>query len=427
VDLGGRIIRAVSYGGRDYTIAFSSSQNEPDPATTDNYVTARRIFDNALRVKNSFNFEIENISISDAWDVPAILTTSVMAGDPIADVAFLHGHMKLPLILDNIILPLDSINLPNSDILGAQVFGSVHSEIFGERWSFGPNTLVTLPIMLGVNLDIINAIDAPNPVDLYNRGQWTWDVWLYIMRLATGDTTGNGVVNRFGIAGTPAFLAHLITANDGRMVSDDFQYYLCSPNTLEALEFGETIFREGLWECGGFARPMYNWWTFQRGNSAFFTLMNWMMLDDNILPSLTYEFAAVPFPLGPSNTSGIGVLGGWNNALVFPRGSDWDQAEILMVVEEFLTWHGGEPDIFADPRIVTIRNTLPTEDDVQRVINTGRHEHFCYGVIVQDDFAMVIFHFADYFISGEKTALQAVEAYRVSYQELLDDFFSKGR
>jgi len=420
-DLGGRTIIAGNWW--EGTIPFAWDGEEPDPATASNYFMDRMIWENAQRVFQEFNFSIEEV-IMDYEYVLSTLTASVMAGDPVADIMLLSGGMQLTAIRGDLILPLDSINLPNSDILGPQIYGRVFTEAFGNRWTFWDNRPESNGQFLGVNLDIINAIGAPNPVELYNRGQWTWDAMLEIMRMATRDTTGDGMLDQWGIAAQPGDIAfNLIGANDGIMVDDNLQYAFDHPNTVAALELMEIIFHESLWQYDPVAgMDVGNWGTnffaFQEGRAALFVGMTWAMNDGD----LPFEFAAVPFPMGPANTSGNVRMWGWDQALVFPHGSNWDAADILMVVEEFWSWPGDEPELMQEDGLGWPRSIFLTEDDVQRVAYVGRHANRDIGMVVPE-YSWVLGAFLEYFANREMTVLPAIESRRGPQQELLDSFF----
>jgi len=411
-DLGGRTIRVASTGEG---ISFSGGGPEPDPATAENYRIDRLVWDNARRVRHSFNFELEDVLFpQDQTSIFNALQTFAMAGNPAADVALLFPFSKLSAIVDDIILPLDSLYLPNSDVLGPQVFGRVESELLEERWSFTHNAPQLGLGALWVNLDIINAIGAPNPVDLYNRGQWTWDAWLEIMRLATRDTTGGSNINQFGISDSPdVIIGGLIASNDGRIISENFEWDMGSPNALEAIEFAEIIFREGLTE-----RVFMGPNALREGNTAFFFApLNF--LADNYLP---FEFAIVPFPIGPGNTSGNTSIGIWGNGLVFPQGSVWNQAEILMVIEEFWAWPHDAQELIFEASLGWAQNLLPTDGDLHRMLHAGQHANFCISWMI-NDLVFAYFNFANYFRAQEMTAAQVVDMYRASQQEIIDNFF----
>lgn len=420
VDLGGRVITVVNtiHTG----IPFSGTGEEPDPATADNYLIERMIWDNAQRVKRSFNFVLEETLLPNTpISVLRALALQVRSGEYAGDIAFFLPHDKISAIVNDIILPLGSVNLPNSDVMGPQFFGYTLSELFGESWGFTNNAPNLWTPILGVNLEIINAIGAPNPLDLYHRGQWTWDAWLDIMRLATQDTTGSGRLDQFGIAVQPLELfTNLIMSNDGSLVTDDLLCNLNHPNTVEALQFAEQIINEGLLEYN-IAIPHVSWQgrlLFRRGNSAFFFVHEGVLSDGQI----PFEFTTVPFPTGPRNTTGTTGARGWSSCLVFPRGSNWDQSEILMVVEEFWTWSANEPELIQEFYLNRIRNNLPAEEDLQRLINAGRNAAFCAGLTVHE-LSFIFGDFTTYFLHHRMTALEAVNAHTGLQQVRLDSLF----
>ncbi|MCL2285486.1 MAG: extracellular solute-binding protein [Firmicutes bacterium] len=424
-DLGGRTIMVTSYF--DNAIAFTAQDwEEPDPATADNYFIDRLIWDNARRVEQEFNISLDSTNIY-IHDLVAALTTSVMAGDAIGDIVFLNGDMILSAVIGDLIMPITGINLPNSDFLGPQIFGRPINDLHNEYWAFvGRGGVSIHNVMMGVNLDIIHAIGAQNPVDLYNQGRWTWDAALEIMRMATRDTTGDGVFDQWGIAAQPGDLINaFIATNDGILVDDNFIYAFDHPNTVEALEFMETIFREGLWQydpilginVGDWAR---NFFAYQEGRAALFISILWGMNDGN----LPFEFAVVPFPTGPSNTTGAVQAGGWGGGYTLPFGSSWAPEDLLMIVEEFWAWPGDEPELLLEEGIGWPRSVFLTEEDVQRHLSINTKTTMDVGNTVPQ-FNWIFGTFANHFANGTMTVMEAIEAYRGPQQELLDLFFPR--
>jgi len=423
-DLGGRVIRTMA-NWDDVPIQFVAwGWDEPDPATADNYFMARMIFDNAQRVYRDFNFGFEHIAV-DYNVFYETLSASVMAGSPMTDIFFAGGGGALGAIQNGIIQPLSNINLPGSDLLdGPRMFSRIAVEAFGDYWGFLDARPSVSGMGLGINQDIIRAIGAPDPVELYSQGRWTWDIALEIMRMATRDTTGDGNLDQWGIAGQPGdFALHFIASNDGRLVTDDLNYGFDHPNTVQALEFIETIFHEGLWQfdqtegfnAGDWAR---NFNAFQEGRAAMWPAVSWG-LNNGDLP---FEFSFVPFPIGPANTSGNTWMGGWEAALSFPTGIDWDPADILMVLEEFWSFAGEDVDLMMDDVLAWPRTIFMTEGCVQRVAGVTHTMYSDLGMVVPQ-YWWITGTFVTHFHNQSMTVLQAVEAYRGPQQELLDNFF----
>jgi len=420
-DLGGATITAAMWweGGMAYAMP-TAYYNEPDPATASNYHVYRLIWDNARRVEREFNVQFDDFVFGGAGYVIEQLTTSVLAGDPLADVIFMESWMMLSAITGDLILPIDEINLPGSDLLGDQVYLLPRAEGFGHLWAFWSSGLHNRATGIGFNLDIINAVGAPNPIELYESGQWTWDAMLEIMRMATRDTTGDGVTDQWGIAGQPGeILRHLIAANDGMLATDDFMYALDHPNTMEAMEFLERILQEELWLTDHPA-DVYDWgrnfWSFNQGTAALFPLISWA-----IDPNFPFEYRLVPFPTGPSNTSGSTWMGGWVQGYTIARGTSNAPEDILMIVEEVFSWSGDEPQLMTEGALRDAETNFRTAACANRLLQMTHTMRTDIGYIVPD-FAGQLNMFADAFLTGEMSVAQAVEMHRPQLQEMLDAF-----
>jgi len=422
-DMGGRtLIGASPWGGSAINAANAFWDEEPDPATATNYHTERLIWDNGVRVREEFNVNIESVQVE---EIMAALTISVLAGDALADSILLPGGYILSGIIGDLLVPISSINLPASDVLGSRIYASPGSEFQGQYYSVHYNGINNHIPLIGVNLDLIRAIGAPNPVDLFNAGQWTWDAALDIMRMATRDTTGDGIMNQFGIAGQPAdILRHFVAANDGFLVDDNMNYAFDHPHTIEALEFLEIIFREGLWDYDReFGANIADWgrnfFSFQNGDAALFHAILWGIGE----PS--FDFAIVPYPIGPSNNRGYTWGGGWGASWVIPHATtNWEPEEVLIILEELFSWPDGEPELIAEGQINHARTIWPTEEDVQRQILASHSGRLCVGGTVPE-YYWIFGNFAGHFLEQSMTVLQAIEAYRPTQQELLDNFFGR--
>jgi len=424
-DMGGAVITgAMWWVGGIVNAMPEDYYEEPDPATADNYFLSRLIWDNARRVEREFNVQFGSHVFGGAMDVIPSLTTSVMAGDPLAEVVFMEPWMMLSAIQGELIVPVSQINLPGSDLLGQQIYTETRATLSGDIWAFWHGGAHTGGSALGVNMDIINAIGAPNPQDLHNNGQWTWDAMLDIMRTATRDTTGDGNIDQWGIAGQPGtILRNFIGSNDGMLATDDLYFAFDHPNTLEALEFMETILSEGLWYTDPLGSPApYDWgrnfFAFDLGVTAFFEAAHWAINDRS---PLTFEFAIVPIPTGPSNYTGSTWLAGWRQGYTIPFGSDWAPADVLMIIEELMAWPGDEPELLDHGALNDARGTFLTEQCVTNMLLVSGQMRSDMGYNVPE-YPWQLDRFIMDFLNQYRTPAQAVEAHRGPLQEMLDNF-----
>jgi len=403
--VGGNIHQPQNMNGATITIATLSPNaipllqlqginSEPDPAISDNYLRDRRIWDNARRVERAFNVTIEEYIPRGAVRMQHLLRTSSLAGEAFADIVVSWSELTLAAAVGGWVIPLDEIDLPHSDLLGAQLYTSFAAEGFGNAWALTTSEPDISAFTIGVNLDIIRDIGAPNPVELYHNGQWTWDAMLDIMRTATRDTTGDGEINQWGITTNfQEFLAHMIAANDGMIMADDLSFALDHPNTIETIEFVGMIVDEELWrpnnrrtrnQSGGW-NIWFNEFGFGDSSTAFITDTAWLRTRWAVAnpnhrnfpdPVPPFDFAVLPLPTGPSNTSGNTWMGGWREGLVLPHGSNFAPESLLAIVEEFFSWAGNDFDMISDAPVTWGDGILISGDNVVRQHNAASRSLF---------------------------------------------------
>ena len=418
----GRDIRIICW----WQYMPNTTDDQPDPATSNNYMNDRAWRDNQMRVEEAYNVTFTNIVIPRP-EIMEPLTASILAGDPMAEWVMLGSEHMITAIQGDIMLSADQFAAPDSDILNARTFVRPVVEFQDRIWAFGRTELQTQGSGLGVNLDIINAIGAPNPVELWSRGEWTWDAMREIMQLATRDTTGDGNMDQFGLSGNTDTIAfNLIATNNGRLVNPETMTYgFDHPNTLQALEFLYEIFSNRWWYYDALSgNPMGDWGrdhnAFWDGRSALFTTATWVFEGGNF-PS--FEHAVVPWPQGPSG-QGYNRLGGFPQGMTIPTGSQ-NPHDLFMLYEEIQKWAAHDMDLMSFGAYDYTRRSWLTEEDVYRVlhhIGDPDRELFDIGLAIPD-YPWVVMGFARHFFNGTMTVGQAVEAYRPPQQDLIDAIF----
>jgi hypothetical protein len=309
-------------------------------------------------------------------------------------------------------------------MFGAQLYSAPNtSDAVGNVWTVNQHSLVHDARVLGVNLDIIERENLPNPVDLHHAGLWTWDAMLDIMRAATRETPAGP---QFGIAGQPGdIVKFLIGSNDGVMVDENFNYGFAHPNTVAALEFAEVIFGERLWASENGVMDAGNWdrnfYSGKRdGNAVLFSTVIWGL--DNAPPN--FDFAVVPFPTGPNNTTGNTWMRGMEQGIAIPVGvQDWTVEEIVIILDELFSWPGHHYRLlFTTGELAWMRDTFNTEACVQRTIRAGVNAATDIGMDVRE-YYWVLGMFAQHFHDGTHDVMQAIEYQRDPHQEMLDRRF----
>ncbi|MBS5317045.1 MAG: hypothetical protein KHY44_11710 [Clostridiales bacterium] len=165
----------IRYGSH---CAYEEDPYYKDPITG-NYQMAeeeREIRIQALeKVKEELNVELEFVQYP--GDVTEVLLQSVIAGDPICDIARIYANGQGALLSQNVLQPVDDY----IDLLGE----NPPPKIYGKQYFIeiaGNNSHPLSPLMYNINY--IEQVDALKengktvyPTDLYKEGRWTWSTF----------------------------------------------------------------------------------------------------------------------------------------------------------------------------------------------------------------------------------------------------------
>jgi len=130
-------------------------------------------------VLNELNVEIQWVQYPS--DVREALLKSVLANDPIVDIALLWGGSQGTLLGQNIFQPLDEYAYIFEDPDDAWMLGN---EMFGARYflNYILDFVNVWPLVYNINyLDQVDALKVDGktvyPHDLWKRGEWTWSTF----------------------------------------------------------------------------------------------------------------------------------------------------------------------------------------------------------------------------------------------------------
>ena len=404
----------------------STHDDQPDPATSQNYYNDRLWRDNQMRVEEQFGVTFYNIVIPRA-DIGETYTTGVLAGAPVAEWTMLGSEHKVGAITRNLIMSADMFAPPEHDLFNAQRHVRQINTFQDRVWSFGRLDLNTQVGAIVVNMDIINAIGAPNPLELWERGEWTWDAMMDIMQLAMISTIGGDTL--FGIGGDPGGLINrLIASNDGPLIClDTMTVAMDHPNTMEALQFAYDIFSQRMWHYDTGYNPMGNWNAdFYRpweGRAALFVAASWAFEggpDGGNWPH--FEHTPVPFPIGPSG-SVYNRMSGFSQGMTITAGV-YRPDDVFMLYYEIMTWYGDRGYLIYEAAYEYTRRSWRTEDDVQmilHVVGNPANSRFELGAAIPG-FSGIYLTLARHFFNGTMSPATAIETYRGVQQGRIDDF-----
>lgn len=165
----------IRYGSH---CAYEEDPYYKDP-TTGNYQMAeeeREVRIKALeKVKEELNVELEFVQYP--GEVTEVLLQSVIAGDPLCDIARVYANGQGTLLAQNVLQPVDEY----VELLGE----NPPPKIYGKQYFIqiaGNNGHPLSPLMFNINY--IEQVDALKengktvyPTDLYKAGKWTWSTF----------------------------------------------------------------------------------------------------------------------------------------------------------------------------------------------------------------------------------------------------------
>jgi len=253
-------------------------------------------------VEEMFNCKIEWMDDNSSY-VPETLIANVLAGDPVADIQLLCRERAFYQIA------AEGLLMPLNDVLDEEYWANKPKPYQAREHFMFKDQLYGFSLMdvggwaIFWNKDFFEREGMPNPYDLIEQGEWTWETLRELGRMATKDTTGDGEIDQWGFyfdggnGGIDQFGA-LMGANNaaiGKLRDDKVVFTLDETEAVEAIEFLRTLIHEDK-TClvtdylfhffdGSYAMCLtHPWWFFYVGDP------NWMQDDAAILP----------YPAGPS-------------------------------------------------------------------------------------------------------------------------------
>lgn len=230
---------AFDLGGITMRIAANSDRS-PTPDTPEGQLRLEL----QEAVEKKYNVKIEYIAVPQV-DYMNVLTTSVLAGEPEADIWWMASAGAVPVLAQKgIIQPVTEYitKMEGTTLNFDQLMDSAGYK--GEYYGFGPTGVDAIGIFF--NEKIFEDAGMPDPRDWVESKQWTWDKFREVAKQLTKDTNGDGTPDQWGLSAFPGdFSWFLILANNG-FIYDDIEgvHGYTSANTLEALELLGQLFVE---------------------------------------------------------------------------------------------------------------------------------------------------------------------------------------
>jgi len=387
---------------------------DDNPSVSDAF-RAQMEFDNLKEVEQRYNVRIEYINLTWEGTIESI-NTSIMAGSPDCDIYMTDLQFGIPATLNGFAQALNHFLPSNADVLNEQRIMK-HLNLLGDpnNYLFTPEARVAEGYPLGFNLDLIKANNLEDPRELFDRGEWTWEVWREQMLTLTKDDV-------YGYGGYwTNMLENMLLANNAHIAGDKTQG-IDSPQTIEVMEFFYNIYNvdrtarpwiQEDWESN--LRPFVN------GSMAFFVTKDWII--QNFSDSgndLEFELGVVPWPHGPSGNKESSMKytasGNWH---IIPVGIA-NPEFVYNVFHDYKNWFKDDVDLRDEGGTFDWQADMYlTERNFEMAIANGSISAFDIwsSLGLGDDLSMVPI------MDGEKTPAQYAEEQKQIIQDRLDAYF----
>lgn len=314
-----------------------------------------------------YNFTITRANLGTFTEYAEIVATSIMSGNPEADIFVMHAeHIAAPL-QQGLLYPLET--LENFDFTQEKWNQQVKEMMTMNGHTYGMATGRMEP-RLGVfwNKRLFEeaGIDPNLPYDLQAKGEWTWEALEDLAKHCTRDLDNDGVPDVYGIASfSKDFFRGCVFSNDAKFIGyEDGKFYNATgePNFLEALEWGWSLYEKG-YHMPQPEGSEWDWFiqAFIDGKVAMqcaeqYKVGTWKDMDD--------DWGFVIFPKGPK---GEMMTVFTENTVVMPATLDKERAEDVAFAYNLYTettpgyededWKTQYYTLFRDARAV--EETLP--------------------------------------------------------------------
>ncbi len=286
-------------------------------------------------------------------DTVSKLTAGVMAGDPVADVMAIHANSAIPqLAMSGVILPLEEY-FDFNDPKWPDNLESVCS-YDGHVWGYFTKADSTHGVWY--NRTLLEREGLPDPYELQEAGEWTWDAYLEIAQTAQKDTDGDGETDQYGIAMGYPLAGHFIFSNGGKIVDRDGGSYTFAANRPEAIEALDFVGR--LWQLDLVQRNGEG--LFISGKAALFGGEAWA--GKNFKNNMQDEVGFVFYPKGPRMDEYTSVTES-TVINVIPANGKYPPEKLAQIIEDITPW-----DIILEEKLTFLEANMMSERDIETAL-----------------------------------------------------------
>lgn len=334
-----RVINIGTWYESYYTSAHKSVDDNPNVTDLEE---AEMQLQNMRNVEQKYNIELYYKNLT--WNgVIESINTTIMAGSPTCEIYMVDLQFGIPAVLAGYAEALDDFltedEMNNDNLQNFKLPGADKTYLFKAQYKN------TDAYPLAYNKALIQAANLTDPRELYERGEWTWDVWMEYMEKLTDSAN-----NKWGYRGPwTNTLTQLLFSNGASIASPNpdengnIVEGLSSKETTEVLNFMKQMYVDKavtFWNADCDSNWDANLYTWGDGSIAFFLGACWICQAGD--PNHQIDYGFVPWPTGPSVEPGQKVNHFNQTSGTFymiPKGIK-DPKLIYNVIRDYTGWYG---------------------------------------------------------------------------------------
>ncbi len=412
----------IDLGGREFRYG-AWWDLEPKEGTSEH---SDKLIARIAEMEEKYNFKMKYLNIP--WEqLHEQFAASIMAGDPILDIAIVEDKFFFPgYVTRGFLYPVSDLKAFdfsedkwNKDYME---FCTYEGKVYGfSEYRTDPRSNIFW------NKTLFEREGLPNLYEIHMTDEWTWDKMLEIARKATKDLDGDGTIDQWGLGGMGTEWG-IVYSNGGeviKFVDNKPVFGLNDPRAIEALQFYQDLIHvHRVYELppDGAAWD-YPSQQFQDGKYAMFHGY-WWQAPTNFQTSMQDDYGFVLFPKGPSaGDDYASPLSGINFA-VMPINVK-DPEAVAVIWDEYTDpFPGDDPDAWKEGYANGFRD-LESVATVEYMQKSGIFKHNkirCFSELEE-----LSWSFMWQINTANKTAKVAIEEIAEQAQSLIDDTMAQAK
>lgn len=232
-------------GGLNVTIATWVDVNEPEVKAS---AQEEALWEYRHEMMEKHNFTIEEKALGKWNTTLELMSTSMIAGDPAAEVFHVSAGFVNSVMNNN--LAYDLSTLDELDLNHWKWDSAVTDFLTRDGQTFGvfPDQTPNSFIFYNKRLFEDAGLDPDLPYDLQASGEWTWETFEEISDILSRDLDSDGINDTYAMNKNAGIYDYAIISNGGQMVSRDssgkFINTLNTPENIEALTWADNYLKQ---------------------------------------------------------------------------------------------------------------------------------------------------------------------------------------